>query len=256
MQIDWLTTSAQIVNFLILIILLKKLLYRPILENMDLRRQRIADKLHEAEKMQQVAERSAEDYRIKKQELEAQRASILDDLNRDIEDRRARMIEELRAEVNQKRLTWYADFAEEKNSAREEIKAMLGDKIMRLSRKALADLAGAELEQQIAGRFLEELRQLPETERALLAKTFSAQGRIEVLTHFPVSEQDRASIRGCLKGIHSGLEVDFKQSPEIICGIILEAEGYSWPWTFDRYLEEFEEWFAKKDHEPEASQSA
>ncbi len=49
MQIDWLTVIAQIVNFLILVWLLKRFLYQPVINAMDQREQRIAERLQKAE---------------------------------------------------------------------------------------------------------------------------------------------------------------------------------------------------------------
>jgi len=48
MLIDWFTVVAQVVNFLILVWLLKRFLYRPILNAIDAREKRIATKLADA----------------------------------------------------------------------------------------------------------------------------------------------------------------------------------------------------------------
>ena len=45
MDVDWITVSAQIVNFLILVWLLKRFLYRPVLNAMNRREQRIHQRL-------------------------------------------------------------------------------------------------------------------------------------------------------------------------------------------------------------------
>ncbi len=49
MAIDWITVSAQIVNFLILVWLLKHFLYQPIIRAMDRREQRVSERLNEAQ---------------------------------------------------------------------------------------------------------------------------------------------------------------------------------------------------------------
>jgi F-type H+-transporting ATPase subunit b len=247
LQIDWLTVAAQIVNFLILIGLLKKFLYQPILRAMELRQKNMADKLGEAEEMHRNAERSAEQYRIRQQELEDQRSGLLEVAKREVENQRARMIDQLREEVNQKRLAWYTDFAQEKLSASEDIKAMLGDKIMRLSRRALADLADADLERQIIRRFLGQLADMPDAEHRNLAEALSREGWVEVLSHFELHADDLRLIEERLSGLHPGLRIDFVKSAQLICGIVLETGGYSWSWSFDRYLEEFEELLAARD---------
>jgi F-type H+-transporting ATPase subunit b len=62
MQIDWLTVIAQIVNFLILVWLLKRFLYHPVITAMDRREQRIAERLQLAEQREQAAIESRQDY--------------------------------------------------------------------------------------------------------------------------------------------------------------------------------------------------
>ena len=56
MQIDWFTVVAQIVNFLILVWLLKKFLYGPIIRAMDDRERRIASRLEEANARERQAQ--------------------------------------------------------------------------------------------------------------------------------------------------------------------------------------------------------
>ena len=50
MLIDWFTVGAQAVNFLVLVWLLRRFLYRPILKAIDAREKRIADQLADAAK--------------------------------------------------------------------------------------------------------------------------------------------------------------------------------------------------------------
>ncbi len=52
MLIDWFTVVAQALNFLILVWLLKRFLYKPILDALDAREKRIAGKLADADAKQ------------------------------------------------------------------------------------------------------------------------------------------------------------------------------------------------------------
>ena len=49
MLIDWFTVGAQVLNFLILVWLLKRFLYKPILDAIDAREERIAAELADAD---------------------------------------------------------------------------------------------------------------------------------------------------------------------------------------------------------------
>jgi len=69
MQIDWFTVVAQIVNFLILVGLLKKFLYGPIIRAMDDRERRIASRLEEANARERQAQEEVQSYRQKREDL-------------------------------------------------------------------------------------------------------------------------------------------------------------------------------------------
>ncbi len=49
MLIDWFTVAAQVINFLVLVWLLKRFLYQPIIDAIDAREKRIAAELADAD---------------------------------------------------------------------------------------------------------------------------------------------------------------------------------------------------------------
>ena len=65
MLIDWFTVLAQLVNFLILVWLLKRFLYRPILDAIDAREKRIAAELADADAKKDDAEKKRTLLKIK-----------------------------------------------------------------------------------------------------------------------------------------------------------------------------------------------
>ena len=64
MLIDWFTVGAQVVNFLVLMWLLKHFLYKPVLDAIDAREQRIAKQLEQAQAVQDGAEHEREKLEI------------------------------------------------------------------------------------------------------------------------------------------------------------------------------------------------
>ena len=65
MLIDWFTVIAQIINFLVLVALLKRFLYGRIIKAMDQREEKIAFRLADAERKRNEAEQEAQAYRKK-----------------------------------------------------------------------------------------------------------------------------------------------------------------------------------------------
>ena len=106
MQIDWLTVIAQIVNFLILIWLLKRFLYQPVINAMDRREQRIAERLHNAELREQAAADTRLDYQHKIEALEQDRDALIKQAREAAESERRVLLDEARNEVAEKRSHW------------------------------------------------------------------------------------------------------------------------------------------------------
>ena len=77
MPIDWFTVVAQAINFLILVWLLKRFLYRPILHAIDERKKGIANQLAEAEAKKAEAQKERDDFQHKNEEFDQERAALL-----------------------------------------------------------------------------------------------------------------------------------------------------------------------------------
>lgn len=65
MLIDWFTVGAQTLNFLILVWLMKRFLYQPVLDAIDAREQRIAQELADAAQKQAQAQQEREEFQKK-----------------------------------------------------------------------------------------------------------------------------------------------------------------------------------------------
>lgn len=122
---------------------------------------------------------------------------------------------------------------------------MMSEKTANISRHALRDLAGVELESQMVNRFLDQLNQLSKPEKEKLVLALKNKEQITIATRFAMSPKDQQAVEDVLKRLHYKLDLKFEQRSEIICGIILETEGFNWSWCLDSYLDELEESFTQ-----------
>src|SRR5450631_3657146 len=77
MLIDWFTVGAQILNFLVLVWLLKRFLYKPILNAIESREKRIAAELAAAAATMSAAEAKRDEFSKKSAALDDERSAIL-----------------------------------------------------------------------------------------------------------------------------------------------------------------------------------
>ena len=94
MLIDWFTVGAQVVNFLILVWLLKRFLYRPILNAIDVREKRIAAELADAAAKQTGAQKERDEFQHKNEEFDRQRAALLRQATDEAKAERQRLLDE------------------------------------------------------------------------------------------------------------------------------------------------------------------
>ena len=78
MLIDWFTVGAQALNFLILVWLLKRFLYKPMLHAIDAREKRIAAELADAAAKKAEAQKERDEFQRKNEEFDQQRAALLE----------------------------------------------------------------------------------------------------------------------------------------------------------------------------------
>jgi len=77
MKIDWFTIAAQALNFLVLLWLMKRFLYKPILHAIDEREKRITEELANTETGKAKAEKLKDEYDQENADLNRQSADFL-----------------------------------------------------------------------------------------------------------------------------------------------------------------------------------
>ena len=111
-----------------------------------------------------------------------------------------------------------------------------------LARQGLADLADADLQDQVVGRFLKELHGLDEPEFAKLKKiTDGRDEKVLVRTAFALSpEQHRRLTTAVCEILGQDIAMTFEVAPELICGIEIRAAGQLLRWSLDGLMEDVE----------------
>jgi F-type H+-transporting ATPase subunit b len=236
-EIDWLTVGAQIVNFLILVALLKHFLYRPVLDAMDRREKRIAEQLRQAETREKEADARARDFQDKSTELEHRRQELLDQARDEADAERRERLQEARNDVEQQRERWRAQLQQEWEDVRRSLTRRLAASVTEAARKALADLADTTLEEAMARTFSRRLADLSDADRRAIA---DGAGPIELATGFEPDDEMRTMLTTTVRE-SLGREVHFVRADGLVGGIELRTRGWKMSWTVAEYLRDFED---------------
>lgn len=246
MLIDWFTVIAQIVNFLVLVFLLRYFLYGPIIRAMDAREARIAEDLEAAERKRKEAAEEIAAYQEKNRELEATRDKWLNEAKEEAETRRKELTKKARQEVNEAKERWYAALEQEKEAFLQALRQRVGRESYAILQRALADLADEELDKQIIAVFERRLNELDEEARREIGDALAEESE-EIVIHsaHDLPEEMRQRLVEAAASLHTDsnnqLPINFQTNPDLIGGLEMRAAGYKIAWSLADYLESLEE---------------
>lgn len=238
MLIDWFTVIAQVVNFLILVWLLKRFLYRPILNAIDARENRIASELADAETKKTEAIKERDEYQHKIEEFDKERAANMDQMTGEVASERQRLLDAVRQETSDLRARQQEAMKSEQRSLSRELTQRAREEVFSIARKTLADLAGTTLEERMIDVFLRRLQGLGDDDMAELESGFNtSDGPLFVRTAFDLSPEYLSVIETAIKDTFGKeREVQFETAPDLVSGIELSMNGQRVGWSIADYL--------------------
>lgn len=237
MLIDWFTVAAQIVNFLALVVLLKRFLWQRLLRAIDDREARVADQLAQAEQKSKEAQRTESELKARAADLENKRDMMLVQARKDAEEEKARLTLEARNAVNDLKKQWRVDLESEQKDFVEKFKARIAGEVVTVIRRALADLASSDLQQCATETFQRTLQSI---NVAVLRQLGTQQLLVLSSTDVPGPAQQK--IQAILTerlGVVPNLR--FEKDPAMSWGIELRGNGRRIAWTPENYMDAIEE---------------
>jgi F-type H+-transporting ATPase subunit b len=239
MLADWFTIVAQALNFLILVWLMKRFLYKPVLHAIDEREKRIATELANADAKKAEAQKEHDEFQHKNEEFDQQRAALMTKATEEAQAERQRLLEEARkaaVDLSSKR---QEALRSEAHNLHEAISRRTQQEVFAIARKALTDLATTSLEERLAEVFTRRLREMDGKAREGLAEALkTAFGPAVVRSAFDLPAEQHAAIQNALNETFSAeIRVRFETAPDLIGGIELTTNGQKVAWSIADYLE-------------------
>ncbi len=239
MQINWFIVFAQIINFLILVWLLKRFLYKPILNAIDERENRIVSQLKDAEAKEARAKKEQREFRNKNEAFDLARKEMMDKAVAETGEERQRLLEEARDEAAGLRIKLVNALKEIQENLNRDIAQKAQQEVFAIARKTLADLASLSLEEQSAKIFIRRINELTDEEKNQFMAAFkSGSNPVLVRSAFDLPVKQQTEIKSAVNvvlGIDT--QFQFKTTPELISGIELSSNGYKLAWSISAYLD-------------------
>jgi F-type H+-transporting ATPase subunit b len=238
MPIHWFTVIAQAINFLILVWLLKRFLYKPILHAIDEREKGIAAQLAQAEAKKAEALKERDDFKHKNEAFDADRAALLKKATDEVKDDRQRLLDEARKDADSLRAKRQEALRNEERDLSQNIIRWTQKEVFDIARKTLLDLAATSLEERMSAVFVERLRALTGSPKEQLAGALKASTQpARLRSAFALPAEQQAAIQKAINETFSAdIPIQFEIAPEIVSGIELSTNGQKVAWSIADYL--------------------
>jgi len=242
MLIDWFTIGAQALNFLILVWLMKRFLYKPILNAIDAREKRIAAELADADAKKAEAQKERDEFQRKNEEFNQQRAALLSKVTEEANAERQRLLDEARKAADALTVKREEALRNDVKNLNQVISLRAQQEVFAIARKALTDLATTSLEERMGDVFTRRVRAMNGTPKEELAKAFKATSDPALLrSTFDLPAEQRAAIQKAINETFSAdIHLRFETSPDLVSGIELTTNGQKMAWSIADYLTSLE----------------
>lgn len=242
MLIDWFTVAAQALNFLILVWLLKRFLYQPILNAIDAREKLIAAELADAAAKKTEAQKDRDDFQHKNDDFDRQRDALLSKAKSDADSELQRLLGEAGKAADVLSSKRHELLIKEFAALNGEISRRTEKEVFAITRKTLTDLAGASLEERMCEVFISRLHELDDSTKKSLADALkNAPDPAIVRSVFELPKQQQAAIQNALDETFSAkIQLRFEIAPDLVSGIELKSNGQKVAWSIADYLSSLE----------------
>jgi len=228
MELSLSTLVLEIINFLVLVWILQRFLYRPVLDVIARRQQTIEGKLAEAKRLNDEAEALKQQYGSRLATWETEKRDAQSELAAQIGDERTKRLQELDASLERERERRQVADARKLEEQRVAAERQALQGAAAFSSRILAEASGAELEQRLVALTLDEIDKLPDTALARLRAQWGSElESIDVASAFDLSSADRQSLEQRLVRIcGKPVPVSFRRDESLLAGLCIEIGAW------------------------------
>lgn len=248
MELNLSTFLLEIVNFLVLVWILKRFFYKPVLDVIQRRKQDIDARLAESHRMQDEAEKLHSQYENRIADWERERDKAREELVYEIDQERTRKLNELQQELAQEREKQAVIDQKNLQKQHHEYQLRALRQGAQFSALLLSQGAGPETQARLVEILLEELQQLDEAKIARIREQWGEPvTHIHIVSAFPISDAQKQMLENTLRNLTaSTLPPEYSQDDSLIAGISIAIGS----WTLSMNLHDELKSFAEFHNEP------
>jgi F-type H+-transporting ATPase subunit b len=244
MQIDWITFVAQIVNLFVLVWLLKRFLYKPVLDVIEKRRNEINEKIDSATALQRQAESEFQALESEKATFEKSLQKQRNDLAKELTEQRKESLESIKQEASQLKMQLHEQVKIQNENLKSELENFISHDFLNIAGKIITDLTDATPIERVLNLFYKKLINLTKSEKTKIDKIIKNQKVIFVNSSETLSENHKQDMNRFLRDyfeISPKTKIQYKTESTLVLGIEIRFAENSIDWTIKNYLDELEQ---------------
>lgn len=221
MELSWSTFILEIINFLVLLWILKHFFYKPVLKVIAQRRSGIESQLAESQQLQNEAEALKGQYEGRLAEWDRERQQARDSLAQELDEERQRQLAELQKLLTQERKKSDVVNERRQTEARRETEHRALQQASEFATRLLTQSAGPEIEAHLVDMVIRELDGLSsEQMEALRTQSGESPASINVSSAYPLSTEQQQQLQNHLATVTGlSIPVQFSEDPALLAGL-------------------------------------
>ncbi len=223
MELNWTTFVLEIINFLVLLWILKRFLYRPVLQALHKRQQTIQQQLDKAAQLEAHGMELEQQYHNRMESWQREKQQARDVLHREIDAERIKKLADLEQELAGEKAKAAVIEQRRKAEMQQLCQHSAHQQGARFAAKLLSAVAGPEVERQLVDFLIQSLDQLEETQLVELRDNCAAAESICAATSaFALSDSQKQLLKDKLQTIcQQPIQLEWHEDLALIAGLRL-----------------------------------
>jgi F-type H+-transporting ATPase subunit b len=222
-ELNWTTFVLEIINFLVLVWILKRFLYRPVLAALKRRQDNIEQKLDEATKLKAEGSALEQQYQSRMADWDREKRQAGDALHQEIQSLRIKKLEELEQELTSEREKVAVIDQRHQTEIQQQYQHNAHQQGAKFAARLLSAVAGPELQQRLFDLLLKTLDQLDQEQLSKLRDNCrSTENKISIISALALSGAHKKQLEEKLSELcERPIEPEYQQDPRLIAGLRL-----------------------------------
>lgn len=232
------TIIAQLINFSVLIFLLNKFLYKPVLATLEKRREDIKSKMEEIEDKLKESDKLKEGYLSKLKDLEKENSILKEKAIKEANEIKELELQKARQDLNEKKDRFNEYLNLEQQKLVENFNENLGELFVNYSNNIFKSIANTNLDNEIANKMIENVSCLDNEKIEEINKLNP--DIIEIITNFEVSNQQQDNFEKTFKDKKINFsKIKYTCDKNLILGIEIRIKSFVLSWNLKELTENF-----------------